>query len=173
MAFYKKFATLFIASLTNLSMAHPQAHQQAHPQHSSIFPRGCEATGFVFYRDFLVLNEHGNQAFYLIQNHSDQTVEFEHIETKTDTFMSPKMEAKVAPSNWSAFASDVPQLYFRCYLQQNDKRVAVNCANFLNVCQYPRVRFALSNQGSYWVSTDKAQSQVIKDATAKGIFLHW
>ena len=169
MTFYKKLATLFIASLANISMAIPPSH----PHLSSNFPRGCEASGFVFYKNFLVLNEHGNQTFYLIQNHSDQTVEFEHFETKTDAFMSPKLEAKVAPSHWSAFASDVAQLYFRCYLSQNEKRVPVNCANFLNVCQYPRVRFALSNQGSYWVSTDKEQAQVIKDASAKGIFLHW
>jgi hypothetical protein len=169
MAFYKKLATLFIASLANISMATPPAH----PHLSSNFPRGCEASGFVFYKNFLVLNEHGNQTFYLIQNHSDQTVEFEHFETKTDAFMSPKLQAKVAPSHWSAFASDVAQLYFRCYLSQDEKRVPVNCANFLNVCQYPRVRFALSNQGSYWVSTDKEQAQVIKDASAKGIYLHW
>lgn len=168
MAFYKKLATLFIASLANFSMAHTQS--------TSLFPRGCESTGFVFYHNFLVINEHGNQTFYMIQNKTSQTVELEHFETKTDAFMSPKLEAKISPSNWSAFASDVEQLYFRCYLQQNgDKsdRTAVNCGDYLNVCQYPRVRFALSNQGSYWVSTNKLQAQVIKDATAKGIFLHW
>lgn len=169
MAFYKKLATLFIASMANISMA----TSPAHPHLLSNFPRGCEASGYVFYKNFLVLNEHGNQTFYLIQNHSDQTVEFEHFETKTDVFMSPKLQAKVSPSHWSAFASDVAQLYFRCYLSQDGKRVPVNCANFLNVCQYPRVRFALSNQGSYWVSTDKEQAQVIKDASAKGIYLHW
>lgn len=169
MAFYKKLATIFIASLTSISMAQPKAN--------STFPRGCEATGFVFYRNFLVVNEYGKQAFYLIQNRSTQTIEFEHYETKADAFMSPKLEAKLAPTHWSAFASDVAQLYFRCYLPNKDgekeNRVAVNCADFLNVCQYPRVKFALSNQGSYWVSTDKAQYQVIQDSTAKGIFLHW
>lgn len=169
MAFYKKLATLFIATLSSISFAQSHAHQPP----PSLFPRGCEASGYVFYRDFLVLNRYGNQSFFLIQNHSGETVEFEHYETKTDTFMSPKLEAKVAPTHWSAFASDIPQLYFRCYLNQNDHRFAVNCADFLNVCQYPRVKFALSNQGSYWVSTDKAQTQVIKEATAKGIFLHW
>lgn len=169
MAFYKKLATLFIASLANISMAHPHAPSQP----GAHFPRGCEASGFVFYKNFLVLNEHGNQAFYLIQNNGDQTIEFEHFEIKTDAFMSPKLEAKVAPSHWAAFAADVAELYFRCYLSENEKRVPVNCANFLNVCQYPRVRFALSNQGSYWVSTDKAQAQVISDASAKGIFLRW
>lgn len=165
MAFYKNLATIFLASLANFSMAQPQS--------ASSFPRGCEVKDFVFYRDFLVLNEHGNQTFYLMQNFSKETVELEHFETKTDAFMSPKLEAKIAPNHWSAFAADVSQLYFRCYRQQNEERVIVNCADYLHVCQYPRVKFALSNKGSYWVSTDKAQSQVIKDSTAKGIFLHW
>lgn len=169
MAFYKKLATIFIASMTSISIAQTKS--------VSNFPRGCEASGFVFYRNFLVVNEHGNQSFYLIQNHATQTVELEHFETKADTFMSPKLEAKLAPTHWSAFASDVEQLYFRCFLPAKDdqktNRVSVNCADFLSVCQYPRVKFALSNQGSYWVSTDKVQSQVIKDATSKGIFLHW
>jgi hypothetical protein len=165
MAFYKNLATIFIASLANFSLAHAEP--------ATSFPRGCEATGFVFYRDFLVLNEHGNQTFYLMQNIANQTVELEHFETKTDAFMSPKLEAKIASNHWSAFASDVSQLYFRCYSQKNGERAVVNCGEYLRVCQYPRVRFALSNQGSYWVSTDKIQSQVIKDATVKGIFLHW
>lgn len=169
MSFYKKLATIFIAGLASTSLA------KTNP--NSIFPRGCEPTGFVFYRNFLVVNEHGNQTFYLIQNRSTQSIEMEHFETKSDAFMSPKLEAKLAPSHWSAFASDVAQLYLRCYLpgkdSQKENRVPVNCGDYLNVCKYPRVKFALSNQGSYWVSTDKMQQQVIKDATAKGIFLHW
>ena len=169
MSFYKKLATIFLAGISSISVAKTKPN--------SIFPRGCETNGFVFYRDFLVVNEHGKQTFYLIQNHSNQTIEMEHFETKADTFMSPKLEAKLAPTHWSAFASDVEQLYLRCYLQAKDNskenRVVVNCGDFLSVCQYPRVKFALSNQGSYWVSTDKTQYQVIQDATAKGIFLHW
>lgn len=165
MAFYKKLATIFMVSLANFSVAGPQA--------STLFPKGCESSGFVFYKNFLVLNEHGNQAFYLIHNNTEQTVELEHFETNADAFMSPKLEAKLTSMHWSAFASDVAQMYFQCFVHDKEERVAVNCENFLNVCQYPRVRFALSNQGSYWVSTDKVQKQVISDANAKGIFLRW
>lgn len=165
MALYKKLATLFIASLANFSINQSYA--------AAAFPRGCENSGFVFYRNFLVMNEHGKQSFFLIQNHSQEKIELEHFETKVDAFMSPKLEAQLNPTHWSAFASDIAQMYFRCYVRQGEERVAVDCANFLDVCQYPRARFALSNQGSYWVSTDKSQQQVIKEATAKGIFLHW
>ena len=167
MSFYKKLATVFVLILPTLSLASKQA---APP---SIFPRGCEITGFGFNQNFLILNEHGQQALYLLQNHSNQTVELEHYETKPDAFMSPKLESKLAPSHWSAFASDVQMLHFQCFVTHGDERSVVNCADILDVCQYPRVKFALSNQGNYWVSTDKVRQQVLTDATSKGIFLHW
>lgn len=167
MAFYKKLATLFIASLANFCIAHPHT--------SSPFPRGCEKSGFIFYRDFLVLNEHGNPMFYLIQNNSQQEIELEHFETNANAFMSPKLQAKFAPQRWSAFASDIAKTFFRCYVTDPDNhRTVVNCADYLLVCQYPRVRFAKSNEGSYWASTNKSQQQVINDASHdKGIYLRW
>lgn len=137
------------------------------------FPRGCEVSGFGFSKNFLVLNEHGDQMFFLLQNHSEEAIELEHYETQTDVFMSPKMESQLGASHWSAFASDVSGLYFQCFVKKNGERQLIDCSDVLDVCQYPRVKFALSNMGNYWVSTDKPQSQVIKDATAKGIFLHW
>ncbi|HVT62013.1 MAG TPA: enhanced entry protein EnhB [Legionellaceae bacterium] len=166
MSFYKKLATVFALSLSAFSFT------QAAPA-SSIFPRGCELSGFAFDKNFLILNETGKQTFYLMQNHSNQTIESEHYETRADVFMSPKMEAKLGPSHWSAFASDEANLYFQCFVHQKNERIAINCGDVLDICQYPRVKFALSNQGNYWVSTDKTRQQVITDATAKGIFLHW
>lgn len=139
---------------------------------SGIFPRGCEVTGFGYSENFLVLNERGEQVFYLLQNRSNKPIELEIHETK-EVFMSPKLHSKVEPLNWSAFASDVENLHFKCFTQDGENTATVNCRDVLEVCQYPRVKFALSNMGNYWVSTNKEQGQVIKDATAKGIFLHW
>lgn len=140
---------------------------------TSQFPRGCEVVGFGFNKNYLILNEHGEQEFYLLQNRSNQQIEIEHYETHPDVFMSPKLESKIDPMHWSAFASDVANMYFACYVKQGEERVSTNCNEVLDVCQYPRVKFALSNMGNYWVSTDKLLQQVLKDSTAKGIFLHW
>lgn len=140
---------------------------------AATFPRGCEVTGYGFSKNYLILNEHGDQSFYLMQNHADKEIELEHYETDPNVFMSPKLETKLGPARWAAFASDVASLYFKCYVKQGNERVLVNCSEALDICQYPRVKFALSNMGNYWVSTDKTQAQVIKDATQKGIFLHW
>src|SRR3990167_10832324 len=75
---------------------------------TSVFQRGCEVSGFGFSKNFLILNEHGDQMFFLVQNHSSQPIEIEHFETQPDIFMSPKLESQLAADHWSAFASDVP-----------------------------------------------------------------
>lgn len=139
---------------------------------AAVFPRGCEVSDFGFQDSHLILNEHGNQALYLIQNHSDKAIDLEHVETK-DLFMSPKLHSKLDPLNWAAFASDTSNFHFKCFIQGEDITTTVNCADVLDVCQYPRVKFALSNMGTYWISTNKEQNQVIKDAAAKGIYLRW
>ncbi|KTC65092.1 Enhanced entry protein EnhB (plasmid) [Legionella adelaidensis] len=139
---------------------------------ASTFPRGCEVTGYGFNQNLLVLNETGNQTLYLIQNRSDAQIELERQDSK-DTFMSPQLQSKLDPNNWAAFASDEANFQFRCFVHQNNNTAIVNCNDVLEVCQYPRVKFALANMGNYWVSTNKPQSQVIKDATDKGIYLKW
>lgn len=140
---------------------------------ATTFPRGCEVLGYGFIENDLVLNEKGQQAYYLIQNRSNKKIELQHFETNPDVFMSPKLENKSDPSRWSAFASDVKDMHFRCYTQENNDKIIVNCRDALDVCQYPRARFALSNMGNYWVSTNKPVEQVVKDTIAKGIYLKW
>lgn len=140
--------------------------------HASGFPRGCEVSGFNFSDNYLILNQAGHQTFYLMQNRSNQSILLERHETR-DVFMSPKMEANLAPGAWAAFASDEQNLNFQCSTKDENKAGRINCAAVLDVCQYPRARFALSNMGNYWVSTNKAQNLIIKEAVAKGIYLKW
>lgn len=160
MSFFKAIMTVFIMAVFSNSMA------------ADIFPHGCEVTGFGFSQNYLVVNENGNQAFYLIQNRGSTTVELQRFETR-EVFMSPPLTAKIEPANWAAFASDVENLHFQCFIKENDSSVKVDCRDVLDVCQYPRVKFALSNMGNYWVSTNKTQSQVINEAVNKGIHLRW
>lgn len=141
-------------------------------QAANQYPRGCEAAGFTYQEHFLILNDEGKQTFYLIQNMSDRPIMLERHETK-EVFLSPSLKSKLSPKKWSAFAADVPHLHFKCYQHEGNQTALVNCGDVLDVCQYPRVKFALSNMGNYWVSTNKAQSKVIKDAIAKGILLRW
>lgn len=162
MSFKIRWFFLFILNLSGLDLAYS----------ATIFPHGCEVTGFGYIDNYLILNEHGEQAFYLIQNHSHKMIEMEVYETK-NVFMSPRLHSTLDPNNWSAFASDIENQHFKCFTQENDTIEMVKCSDYLDVCQYPRVKFALSNMGNYWVSTNKEQGQVIKDAVAKGILLRW
>jgi len=139
---------------------------------SGTFPVGCQVTGFGFNQNFLLLNENGNQAFYLIENHSNKPIQIELHETR-EVFMSPKLHSKLDPLQWSAFASDVQNQHLKCFTQEGENTTIINCKDVLDVCQYPHVKFALSNMGNYWVSTNKEQAQVIKDTVAKGIWLKW
>lgn len=136
------------------------------------FPRGCEVSGFNFQDDFLILNDKGDQAFYLIENRSDDLIEMERFETR-EVFMSPSLQALINPANWAAFASDIANQHFQCFRHQGENIQKINCQDALEVCRYPRVRFALSNMGNYWVSVNKNQNEVIQDAVSKGIYLKW
>ncbi|STX29161.1 Enhanced entry protein EnhB [Legionella beliardensis] len=136
------------------------------------FPRGCEVTGFGYNGTNLVVNDKGGQTFYLLQNRSNRPIELRRIETQ-EVFMSPSLTAKIEPTNWAAFASDVENLHFQCFYMEESNNTLVDCREVLDICQYPRVKFALSNMGNYWVSVNKSQRNVINDATAKGIYLRW
>lgn len=140
--------------------------------YASGFPRGCEVSGFKYSDNYLILNQDGRQTFYLMQNRSNQSIQLERHETR-DVFMSPKMEANLAPGAWAAFASDEQNLNFQCSIKDENKTDRVNCNVVLDICQYPRARFALSNMGNYWVSTNRPQNLIIKEAVAKGIYLKW
>ena len=136
------------------------------------FPHGCEVSGFGYDGTNLVLNESGKQSYYLVQNRGSQPVELQRIEDP-DMFMTPLLTARIQPENWAAFSSDVPHLYFQCFDIGSEVKRKIDCRESLDVCQYPRVKFALSNMGNYWVSIDKEQRQILNDSTAKGIYLRW
>ncbi|KTD17146.1 hypothetical protein [Legionella jordanis] len=144
----------------------------AHSATPSPFPHGCEVSGFGFNNNHLIVNDSGRQAFYLIQNRSNQTVELQRVEVQ-DEFMSPSLTAKLDPLNWGAFASDVQNFHFQCFVKEAEAVKGIDCRDVLEICQYPRVKFALSNMGNYWVATNKPQGDVITDATKKGIYLRW
>lgn len=139
---------------------------------ASVFPRGCEVSGFAFEKNNIILNESGDQSYYLIQNHANTKIDLERYETD-EAFMSPPLQASIDPANWAAFASDVKNINFKCYKYEGDKPVLTDCREVLDVCRYPRVRFALSNMGNYWISINKPQNGVIADSVAKGIYLKW
>lgn len=140
---------------------------------AGLFPRGCEVSGFGFQDQYVTFNDTGGQMYFLVENRSSLNIELERIST-TPVFMTPKLQTKIAAGAWAAFASDVDSTHFKCGIRDAENNIQqISCVEVLGICQYPRVRFALSNMGTYWVSTNKPQAQVIKDSTSKGIYLKW
>lgn len=136
------------------------------------FPKGCEPRDYRFAGSNLVLNETGQQRLFVIYNRFSQPVEIQRRQSN-DTFMSPSLSVKLGAGGWGAFASDLLNLEFECHVAQAGHAQKLACSQALEVCEYPRAKFALSNMGNYWVSANKPQREVINDAAAKGIYLHW
>ncbi len=138
------------------------------------FPKGCEVSGFAFQDNYLVLNDNGNQTLFMIQNTGTGNLSLEHIETRADVFMSPKLESKLNTHQYSTFSSDISNFHVKCSIvDETGTATPVNCASYLSVCQYPRAQFPLSNKGNYWISTNKELTQVIQETVKKGIYLKW
>jgi hypothetical protein len=87
--------------------------------------------------------------------------------------MSPPLLANLAPDNAATFASDVANLQFRCYKQEEGNTALLKCQDVLDVCQYSRVKFAVSNMGNYWISVNKPLKEVITATAKSGIWLYW
>lgn len=137
-----------------------------------LFPHGCEVKGFGFDQHYLIVNDSGEQSFYLIQNRSNYPIELHRVENQNG-FMSPSLATKLDSQQWGAFASDIQNFHFQCLAKETEPAQIINCREVLEICQYPRVKFALSNMGNYWVATNKQQAEVINEATKKGIYLRW
>lgn len=139
----------------------------------TLFPRGCQPIDFKFSAQEVVLNETGEQRIFLLYNHSPVSVELRRY-PESSSFMSPSLSATLAPGMWGAFASDIAGLSFSCHVVQEGKAgEIVSCASALDICEYPRAKFALSNMGNYWVSANKSQHDIITDVANKGIYLRW
>lgn len=136
------------------------------------FPNGCKVTGFGFEGSELMLNETGEQTLYLIRNRANISIELQRHETR-DVFMSPPLLASIFPNNAATFASDVANLRFKCYKQEKDNTALANCQDVLDVCQYSRAKFAVSNMGNYWVSVNKPLKEVVSATAKSGIWLYW
>lgn len=136
------------------------------------FPNGCEARNYKFEGNDLIINETGDQRLYLLYNHSNEVIELTR-RGSGELFMSPSLLVKLSPKTWGAFASDIPYLAFQCHINNGQNVRKINCGATLDVCEYPRAKFALSNMGNYWVSANKSKHEIVSDAASKGIYLRW
>lgn len=155
------FASAFALLLLSLDAA-------ASDNMTHSLPRGCESTGYVFNNNLLVLNQAGKQRLFLIQNSGDRTITIKH-KTLKPVFMGVGYNSSINIKKWSALATDEKDMHFICIDKVSNHNIP--CETILSVCQYPHVKFALSNRGIYWVSKNKTLYQSKRLARTKGIYL--
>ena len=159
----KKLAILFLLSicLTKLQAAELLG-----------FPRGCEAMGFEYDNESVVFNHHGAQTLYFIQNISNSIIEIKH-KSKSPVVVDLGWQATLAQKRWAGFAINEANMLFNCQSLDKGKVHPVTCHEVIRICQYPRVKFTLSNQGNYWIDRNKSLRKVMSKAINRGILLSW
>lgn len=138
------------------------------------FIPGCEEVGHDFDDGQLVLNpvkpEMEDQTIYFIQNISGSTLKLKSINNLNEYY--PIFETTVEHGNWAVFATDKKGMTFGCHSEYYGE-TKTDCLSAIEVCQFPRAKFAPHNQGNYWVTSNKAKYAARRDAIKAGILLRW
>lgn len=143
------------------------------------FPRGCEAVGYEFKDMNAVLQpkqqegEDSLQTLYMLRNASRNTLIVRNHVNK-EAIVAPVWEATIYHNRWAAFATNKPLTKFQCQTQSRaQQKTIIDCKDVIEICQYPRAKFSISNFGTYWVTSNQSQSGAIRQAVQKGILLRW
>lgn len=182
---FKKCALtlLLFASVSNVQI-------QAAPLQ---FPRGCKPVGFQFKNGFLVLTpvspQEGQspdtvaqtelepsskkpQSLYFLHNISQQRIQIKGYKLPDQTFSADHFNV-IEPMQWGTFAVDDSMAVLRCDIGSTHESTRINCAETIEVCQYPRAKFAEHNKGTYWVSQSTTLQDAIQASDSNGILLRW
>lgn len=136
------------------------------------FPKGCEAIGFLYDNQNVVFNQQGDQTIYFIQNVSNSIIELKNANGKNNV-VDMGWRTTLAKRRWASFAMNDKDMLFSCQAIDKGKVNPVSCMEVIRICQYPRVQFSHSNQGTYWISRNKSLDQAVRKAINKGILLRW
>ncbi|NKB46873.1 MAG: hypothetical protein GKR77_03720 [Legionellales bacterium] len=134
--------------------------------YANVFPPNCEPVNFAFTQQQLLLNTQNpdHQHLFLIFNSGKEPIDLSH--QNANSFVDIGWQTILEPNRWSAFAVNESNYPMTCSMDDSDPNNA--CQN-LQVCQLLKAEFALSNQGSYWVSENRTLRQVLNDTRKKGI----
>ena len=87
--------------------------------------------------------------------------------------MSLAWQARLNKNMWATIAISEENMNFNCNHISKGQIKLINCANAIRICQYPRVKFTLSNLGTYWIAKNKTLRNSMSKAIKKGILLSW
>ena len=140
------------------------------------FPNGCKPVGFEYQDGMLVLMPVSEtdqiQTVYLIHNMSHDTVNFISKKMPNQVF-APKYKHSIRPASWSSFSTNEHKIQFICKQGGYSYGQQINCADVLEICQYPRAKFAPHNGGTYWIKKSESRRQAVRSVIRNGVLLRW
>ncbi len=157
------------------------------------FPRGCKPVGFQFKNGFLVLTpvspQEGQssetapqtelesspkipQGLYFLHNISQQRIQLKGYKLPDQIFSADHFNV-IEPMQWGTFAVDDSMAVLRCDIGSTHESTRINCAETIEICQYPRAKFADHNKGTYWVSQSTTLHDAVQASDSNGILLRW
>jgi len=148
------------------------AHTAFSEKVKSKFYPGCHEVGHRFVDNQLVLEplkvEDYDQTVFFIHNVSSDNLVLRYVPTTRDDIF-PLWQTEIDSNRWAAFATDRTGMRFSCSSIYDDYKI--NCQQALEVCQYPRAKFAAHNKGNYWLSGNKFKYPTRSEVIHKGVLL--
>lgn len=163
------FILLFLLSLFTITLS-------AEDKPKKFFP-GCHEVGHEFVNGRLVLKpvqvEDYDQTLYFVHNLSYDRVKLQY-DRDSGSAIYPLWGASLKADRWASFATDKDDLQFQCFSDYSSGfSEPINCDSVIEVCQFPRAKFAEHNRGNYWIPSNKSKYSTRNDAIRYGILLRW
>lgn len=184
---------VFLSIISSLLLLHYQLIQAK----DSSLPTGCKRIGYLFSHKIVVLYPkkfNKKQGLYFFYNKtSSEIVNLYQMRTGNEPF-TMYLNNVINVNEWGGFSSNESKVKFICTIKKEDKSKSketkfstnnllttnnsqygriVNCYDVLDVCQFPNVKYANNNEGSYWAVTSNSLENAIQEIIEQGILLRW
>ncbi len=136
-------------------------------------PLGCRDVGYLHELRVLRLlppNSGDSQALFFLFNRQMQPVNLYQMRHE-DSTRSVYMNHVIRPRQWAVLSTSEPQVSYICTIdnQKSSYGQVVDCADYIKVCQYVRVKYGMNNRGNYWVVNSNTRGGAVNEVLHYGI----
>ena len=136
-------------------------------------PLGCRDLGYRFeFKTLHLLPDDAGprNSMYFFYNKTGRSINLYQMrqeESSRSAFLNHSIRAQ----EWSVFATSEKELKFICTVPQMGKQYGevVDCAQYLNVCEYNNVKFGLNNRGNFWLVNTSSRNTAVREVVRYGI----